>query len=103
MYETGQGVTKDAKRAAHWYLQAVMQGDAIAQYNLGAMMESGRGVTQDHIEALKWLNIAEVNGSKPAMESRRLVEGLMSPAQIAEAQKRASEWMKKKRKVIAMF
>lgn len=35
MYETGQGATKDAKRAA-----------------------------QDHVEALKWLNIAEVNASK---------------------------------------
>ena len=98
MFETGQGVTKDAKRAAHWYLQAALQGDAIAQYNLGAMMESGRGVAQDHVEALKWLNIAEVNGSNPAIESRRLVEGLMTPAQIAEAQKRASEWMKKNAK-----
>ena len=93
MYEIGQGVTPDAKRAAHWYLKAAQQGDVIAQYNLGAMIESGRGVAQDHVEALKWLNIAEVNGSKPAIEFRRLVEGLMSPKQITEAQKRASEWM----------
>ena len=95
MYEIGQGVTPDAKRAAHWYLQAAQQGDVIAQYNLGAMIESGRGVAQDHVEALKWLNIAEVNGSKAAIDARRLVEGLMTPEQIADAQKRASEWMKK--------
>ena len=50
MYEIGQGVTPDAKRAAHWYLKAPQQGDVIAQYNLGAMIESGRGVAQDHVE-----------------------------------------------------
>jgi uncharacterized protein len=94
MYEIGQGVSIDAGRAAYWYAQAAAQGEAIAQYNLGAMIESGRGVTQDHIEAHKWFNIAEVSGNARALESRRLVESLMTQEQIAEAQKRASEWMK---------
>lgn len=76
-------------------LARLISGDVIAQYNLGAMLESGRGVAQDHVEALKWLNVAEVNGSKQATDSRRLVESLMTPEQIAEAQRRASEWMKK--------
>ena len=41
------------------------------------------------------INIAEVNGNARAMDSRRLVESLMTPEQITDAQKRASEWMKK--------
>ena len=95
MYETGQGVALDAKLALYWYSQAAAQGEAVAQYNLGAMIESGRGVSQDHVEAHKWFNIAEVNGNTRAMDSRRLVESLMTPEQIAEAQNRASGWMKK--------
>ena len=95
MYESGQGVEPDAKRAATWYAQAAEQGNVIAQYNLGAMIESGRGVTQDHVEAHKWFNIAEVNGNQQAMASRRLIESLMTPEQIAAAQQRTSDWMKK--------
>ena len=95
MYETGQGVAMDAKLAAYWYAQAAAQGEAVAQYNLGAMIESGRGGVQDHIEAHKWFNIAEVNGNQRATDSRRLVESLMTTEQIAEAQRRASDWMKK--------
>lgn len=94
MYESGQGVAVNADRGAYWYAQAAAQGDAIAQYNLGAMMESGRGAVQDRIEAHKWFNIAEVNGNKRAADARLLVESLMTPPQIAEAQKRASDWMK---------
>ncbi len=94
MYEIGQGVVPDPKLAAYWYAQSAAQGEAVAQYNLGAMIESGRGVTQDHIEAHKWFNIAEVNGNGSATDARRLVESLMTTEQIAEAQKRASEWMK---------
>jgi TPR repeat protein len=79
----------------HWYIEAAAQGEVVAQYNLGAMFESGQGVKLDHVEAHKWFNIAEVNGSQKAMESRRLIESLMTAAQIAEAQQRSSEWMKK--------
>ena len=46
------------------------------------------------MEALKWLNIAEANGNKQAAESRRLIEGLITPEQIAEAKKRADDWSK---------
>ena len=95
MVETGQGIAIDAKRAAYWYTQAAAQNDPIAQYNLGAMVESGRGIKQDHIEAHKWFNIAEVNGNREAMAARRLVESLMTSDQIDDAQKRASDWMKK--------
>ena len=95
MYESGQGIAPDAKRAASWYAQAAAQGNVIAQYNLGAMVESGRGVRQDHVEAHKWFNIAEVNGNQQATASRRLIESLMTHEQIAEAQQRASEWLKK--------
>ena len=38
------------------------QGDALAQYNLGAMYNIGRGVAEDHAEALKWFRRAAKQG-----------------------------------------
>lgn len=94
LYDVGQGVDRDPNRAREWYMKAAEQGDAVAQYNLGSMFESGRGVPTNHIDAHMWFNIAEVNGNKAASESRRLVEKLMSPSDIAESQKRAAAWLK---------
>jgi TPR repeat protein len=36
MYANDKGVLKDAKQAVYWYQKAADQGQAKAQYNLGA-------------------------------------------------------------------
>jgi TPR repeat protein len=41
----------------------------------------------------KWLNLAGANGDKAARRSRDRLGARMTPAQIAEAQKRARRWM----------
>jgi len=51
-----------------WYRKAAEQGFAIAQFDLGVMYDTGRGVAT-----------------------------LMTPAQIAEAQRMAREWKPKKK------
>jgi len=59
------------------------------------LAELGRGVPQDYVEAQMWFNIAVASfkGEKPdpAAENRDRVAAKMTPAQIAEAQKRARE------------
>jgi TPR repeat protein len=94
MYETGQGVAQDYKQALYWYTKAAEQGDSMAQYSLGRIYEAGgQGVAIDYVAAYKWWSIAAFNGEDRAGRSIRLVEGLMTPEQIAEAKRRASAWI----------
>jgi TPR repeat protein len=78
-----------------WYQKAAEAGDPMAQFDLGRIYETGQeGVAMDYVEAHKWWNIAAASGEDRARKSRNIVERLMTPAQIAEAKRRASEWMK---------
>jgi TPR repeat protein len=68
------------------------QGDANAQYILGVFYNNGLGVPQDYVRSHMWLNLAATQGRESAATFRDLVARLMTPAQIAEAQKLAREW-----------
>ena len=95
MYDQGKGVPQDDKAAVQWYRRAAEQGDSYAQYNLGLMYAQGQGVPQDDVYGHMWTNIAASGGAKNAVEFRNLVEKLMTRSQIAEAQKRARECVRK--------
>ena len=82
---------RDYTRALLSFGQAAAQGDAIAQYNLGLMHARGQGIRKNYVEAHKWWSLAEASGDRSAGKNRRAVEKLMTPEQIAEAQRRASE------------
>ncbi len=92
MYYNGQGVKQDYAEAVKWYRKAADQGDAGAQSNLGVMYHTGQGVTHDHVQAHMWFNLAGAQGDKEAAKNRDIVAKLMTPAQIAEAQRRAGKW-----------
>ena len=99
MYTKGEGVPRDYGEAAKWYRKAADQGDANAQNNLGIMNAKGEGVPRDYVEAYKWLDLAasryvtsEKENSDKVIKNRDLIADKMTPAQIAEAQKRAREW-----------
>lgn len=68
------------------------QGNATAQYNLGLFYDNGLGVPQDRVRAHMWLNLAAMQGREGAAALRDLVARLMTPTQVAEAQKLAREW-----------
>ena len=78
--------------AAKWFHLAADQGRADAQSNLGAMYAEGEGVPQDYVQALMWFTLSAAQHHKDGMENRDKAAGLMTPAQIAEAQKLAREW-----------
>ena len=96
-YYNGQGVPQDYAEAVKWYRKAAAQGKADAQYNLGLMYHNGQGVPQDYVHAHMWFNLAAA-GLPPgedrdrAAENRDIIAKLMTPAQIAEAQRRAGKW-----------
>ena len=78
------------------------QGDAKAQFNLGVMYVRGAGVRRDRVVAHKWLNLAanrypasEENWRNKTTTLREAIAALMTPAQIAEAQRLARKWKPK--------
>ena len=96
-YYLGLGVTQDYAEAAKWYKKSAEQGDSVAQNILGAMYEKGKGISKDFVEAYKWFSISGETGNG-RMYIEKLGKRKMAPAQIAEAQKLAQEWVEKHQK-----
>ncbi len=96
MYSNGQGVTQDYAEAAKWYRKSAEQGHASAQINLAFMYGNGQGVPHDYVQAHMWYNLAAASlpgeDRDRATKNRDIVAGLLTPAQIAEAQRLAREW-----------
>jgi len=75
-------------------LAAFTQGSTDALYDLGVAFSTGsHGVTADLIEAHKWFNIAASKGHEEAAWCRADVSDEMTAREIAEAQRRAREWL----------
>lgn len=75
-------------------LAAAADGDIAAYYNLGVAFSTGsHGVCCDLIEAHKWFNLAAVQGHEEASWCRADVSDEMTAREIAEAQRRAREWL----------
>ena len=62
-------------------------------FDLGMIYSTGREVAADLIAAHKWFNLAAVNGKREAAQYRQEVAREMSPAEVAEAQRAAREWL----------
>ena len=95
MYDNGWGVPQDLAQAMDWYRKAAEQGYAAAQFNLGVMYDNASGVPQDFVQAHKWFSLAAAQGEADAIKECDAIAAKMMPAQIAEAQKLASEWKPK--------
>jgi len=91
-YARAEGVPKDYAEAIRWYGKAAEQGDAESQYRLGMLYMRGYGISQDLILAHKWLNLASTRDHLKAKEKREEVAEVMSPADLAEAERLAVEW-----------
>ena len=75
-------------------LAAAAQGDISAYYDLGVAYSTGsHGVDCDLIEAHKWFNLAAVSGHAEAQMCRADISDEMTAREIAEAQRRAREWI----------
>jgi uncharacterized protein len=96
MYEKGQGLSRDYVQAIKWYRRAADQGDTKAQLNLGILYYFGDGVPQDYVQAYMWVNLSAEQGEEIAIEAREGVAKVMTPEQIAKAQRLSGEWKPKK-------
>lgn len=73
--------------------RAAVAGGVEAQYELGLLYSTGHGAPPDYVSAHMWLNIASAKGNAAARRLRAELAGDMSRDQIAEAQRRAREWL----------
>jgi TPR repeat protein len=90
-YFAGYNVPQNYAEAAKWFRRAADQGDSGAQAQLGNLYFYGFGVPRDYVQAHMWFNLATTSWAGFAMD-RDKVAAKMTPAQIAEAQKLASDW-----------
>jgi uncharacterized protein len=75
-------------------LAAAAQGDTSAYYDLGVAFSTGsHGVACDLIEAHKWFNLAAVAGHEESAWCRADIAEEMTAREIAEAQRRARQWL----------
>ena len=97
MYANGRGVPQDFVAATKWLRRAADQGYPDAQFLLGLMYDKGHGVAQDFVEAEVWLNLAAARSDRRQRDYwtriRDAVASKLTLDELAEAQKRASEWV----------
>ncbi len=76
-------------------LSAAHDGNHDACFDLGVIFSTGsHGAQVDLIEAHKWFNLAAVSGHDHATQCRADVAEDMTAREIAEAQRRAREWLR---------
>ncbi|MBD59654.1 MAG: hypothetical protein CL808_05985 [Citromicrobium sp.] len=74
-------------------------GDADACYELGVIWSTGgHGLDCDLIEAHQWFNLAAARGHREAAWCRTDISDEMTAREIAEAQRRARQWLSDQRK-----
>ncbi len=94
-YRDGDGVPQNYALAVEWYRKAANHFESTGVTDLGEMYEKGRGVPRDYVEAYKWYDISFKAGSYAGMQNRERLAGSMTPSQIAQAEKMASDFMSK--------
>ena len=75
-------------------LAAAAAGEVDAYHDLGVIFSTGsHGVAADLVEAHKWFNLAAASGHEAAAWCRADISDEMIAREIAEAQRRAREWL----------
>jgi hypothetical protein len=76
------------------WLAEAGRGQAGACYDLGVAFSTGsNGAPCDLIEAHKWFNLAAARGHEEAAHCRADISEEMTAREIAEAQRRARQWL----------
>jgi TPR repeat protein len=96
MYRYGPGYSPNLDRWVEAFDPAPGYARPTAQTNPAAKYKSGTGIPKDYIEAHKWMSLAAAGATgenqKRFADARDSLAKVMTPEQIAEAQKRATEW-----------
>jgi len=91
MLEAGEGGPADAAAAAKYYERAANYGISEAQYRLGLLLAADRSNALNIVSAYKWLFLAK-DAVKESAAAEQKVRELLTPAQLAMAERDANEW-----------
>jgi TPR repeat protein len=101
MFEEGIGVLyQNYPEAAQWFRKCASSGNWQGQMSLGGLYIEGKGVPKDLVSAYMWLNLAAATAPQNALVSmgnniakeRDILAAMMTPEQIAEAQRLSRAW-----------
>lgn len=106
MHFQGWGVSQDYAEALRLFSAAAEKGHAQALIWLGDAYAEGKGAPKDNVEAHKFYDLATTQAKRGDLElseiyremadkKKKDVAAKMTKAEIADAQKRASEWRSK--------
>jgi TPR repeat protein len=101
MHLYGIGVKHDFAQALQWNRRAAQSGDPAAQDNLGQMYENGEGgLPIDLVQAYKWFWLSELQGNPFGRHDVMEIQSHngLTPEQIAQAKRMASEFLAQMRK-----
>lgn len=84
------GIEQNYSEAVPWCRVTAEKGMPAGMELVGRMYAKGQGVLQNYILAHMWLNLA---GSQYARDERDALAAKMTTAQVAEAQRLATEWL----------
>ncbi|WP_051497849.1 tetratricopeptide repeat protein [Candidatus Contendibacter odensensis] len=93
LYDQGNGVPQDNALAMQWYQKAAEQGLSQAQVNLAIMYREGQGMPVNLTRAYFWFELADAQGDSQAPEAKRELAEKLTPAQVTEAERQATEFM----------
>jgi hypothetical protein len=96
MYRYGPGYSPNLDRWVDAFDPAPGYARPTAQRSPAARYSPGSGIPKDYIEAHKWMSLAAARATgddqKRFADARDSLAKVMTPVQIAKAQKRAAEW-----------
>ena len=92
--DTEVSPAKNYKKGVKWIRRAAEQGDDEAQKQLGELYEKGQGVQQDNIIAFMWFDIAAKAGEFDAVKGCSRLKKVLTPLQLAQAQKMSKKCVK---------
>lgn len=89
LYHNALGVDRNPAKAVYWWSKGAAGDDADAQAMLGAACHMGAGLAVDRVAALAWLLRSMNGGSALAQPFLTPVRESLTPAEAAEAERRA--------------
>jgi TPR repeat protein len=92
LYDMGWGVPHDDHEAFRLALESANLGVGQAKFNLGVYYRDGKGTKADPLTSYFWFSIATREHFPQAQDRADKMRKLLTPAQIAEAERRLAQW-----------
>jgi TPR repeat protein len=91
LYQSGEGVGKDATKATSWLREAASKGEPEAAYRLGNAYKMGQGVPASKVDAYCWYVLAAKTGHAASEQQIKELTTQLSDGDIAAVRYRLGQ------------